>query len=330
MDLSRRQVIVGAAGGTGLLAGARATQNVVLGYGRLTGTNLKQQELEPLVLDGFEPHDGPITTGEGPSIAVRDGDLLLPPEGPDRRQVHPDETTPGRAAEIERELDLPAGSMTEPVADLSAVGRGDVQLEVHPYPAFFARVGSARARPYTVGALRGPRRGDRAAVERVVDADPADTSRLVEALAAGLREHTSYDLARYVAGSIEDNVLFGLLDLRQRFESPTDYGAIAADEDSGLFCYELVYRSIEAFHAVDAPDQAVPVLAGYVHNRRHKHAYTILASVVREAGELVVPVTFVDYTRSTLYDDLNLRGVLGEGLDAYTDRQRVTSIHWAR
>jgi hypothetical protein len=40
-------------------------------------------------------------------------------------------------------------------------------------------------------------------------------------------------------------------------------------------------------------------------------------------------MTFVDYTHSTLYDDFNARGLLGDGVEAYDDRHRATAIEWA-
>jgi hypothetical protein len=64
---------------------------------------------------------------------------------------------------------------------------------------------------------------------------------------------------------------------------------------------------------------------------RHKHVYTALASAyIDDAGTTVLPVTFIDYTHTTLYSDLNATGVLGDGLDAYNDRHRATSIWWER
>ncbi|MFP4591464.1 MAG: hypothetical protein ACLFM8_08405 [Halobacteriales archaeon] len=321
MDLTRRQVLLGAGGAGALLAGGRAVDNVLLGYGVVTGTNLRRQDLDPLVLADLRPRDGPLGR-------VADTDIHL--EGDALRLV----TTDGEDRTVPLDTDLPDASpaVRDAVAgvarDLRDLDRGAATLEYHDYPAFFERLRRADARPLTVGALRGPRRGDPAAVEAVAEVDPARTPELAAALAAGLREHTHYDLPRYLAGSVEDNVLFGLGDLREPFESPTDFEAIADDADSGLFCYELVYRSIEAFHAVAPTSQVVPVLAGYVRDRRHKHAYTALAGAIREAGELVMPVTFLDYTHATLYDDLGVRWLLGDGLDAYTERHRATSLHW--
>jgi hypothetical protein len=49
---------------------------------------------------------------------------------------------------------------------------------------------------------------------------------------------------------------------------------------------------------------------------------------IRVGGELRFPMTFVDYTHTTLYDDVGLTGVLGEGLAAYDDGHRADEIYW--
>ena len=119
-------------------------------------------------------------------------------------------------------------------------------------------------------------------------------------------------------------------DLRQHFETPTDFEALAGGENSGLFCTELTYRGIDAFHSVHPTEQSPPICCAYVRDERHKHAYLALATVLRDDGELVVPMTFVDYTYALLYDDLRLTWLLGEGIEAYTTRHRATEIDWNR
>jgi hypothetical protein len=103
----------------------------------------------------------------------------------------------------------------------------------------------------------------------------------------------------------------------------------AIAEDGGdLFCQEYAWRSIEAFHAVPAHRQTHPVLGGEVIDTRHKHVYTVLGGVVRENDRLEVVATFLDYMHSTLYDDFALRGVLGDGVDAFGERHRATDVVW--
>jgi hypothetical protein len=174
---------------------------------------------------------------------------------------------------------------------------------------------------------RWPWSADPELVARFVDADLAKPEPVLRGLASGFREHAHYDAGRYVAGAVQDNVIFGAANLRESFREPVGFRALLADDGTGMFCYEFTNRSIEALHAVPAPEQRVPVIGARVMDTRHKHAYTAVASVVRDGG-LRVPMTFVDYTHATMYDDFNARGVLGEGLEAYDDRHRATAIDW--
>lgn len=329
MDLTRRQLLAGAVGGGAAIGGGRAIYNVVLGYDRFTGTNLRRQDLDPLVAEYLRPSgervavDGYRVTADGDGVTVEDGDDHV-------TTLDPATDDPADAAAVDDELGLEDGPLEQLVADLGALAAGEVRYVYDSYPAFFELIETGTDRPYTVDALRGGKRADPALIAEVTGADPHDPKAVAEGLVEAFREHTNYDIPRYVAGSVEDNVLLGRRDLRQHFESPTDFEAILADEDSGLFCYELTRRSVEALQATPAPDQTTPVVGGFVRNRRHKHVYTVVASALRVDGELVIPVTFLDYTHSTLYDDLRLRRVLGEGLDAYDDGHRATSIAWYR
>lgn len=331
MDLTRRQLLAAAAGEVALVGSAKAADNVVLGYDRVTGTNLLRQNLAPLVLEDLQPSDGRVASVDGHSIAHRDGVIAVRDGAGDRlATLDPATDTAEEAASVDRELGLSDGPLEALVADLKALGRGNVRVVADSYPAFFDLVEGAESRPDAVSALRGRRTADPETVAAFAGADPTDPKATAEGLVDGFREHTSYDLPRYAAGSIEDNVLLGAYDLRQHFESPTTFDALAAGENDGLFCYELTRRSVEALQAIPAREQTVPVLAGYVKDDRHKHVYTIVASVVRSDDDLVVPVTFLDYTHSTLYDDLRVRRLTGEGLDAYGDRHRATSVAWYR
>ncbi|WP_207586308.1 hypothetical protein [Halomontanus rarus] len=343
MDLTRRQLIAGAVGGGATVGSGGALYNVVLGYDRVTGTNLLRQDLDPMVADGFHPSETHVATVDGYRIEQREGVLSVREAGTDGDPVatlDPATDGPADAAAVDADLGLTDGPLEELVADLGAIAVGDVRFVYDSYPAFFDLIADREPRPYTVSAVRGYRDADPELVGDFADADPRDPKAVAEGLVGGFREHTSYDIERYLAGSVEDNVLFGARDLRKHFESETDFEAILAGEDTGLFCYELTRRSVDALQAVPAPEQTAPVVAGFVKDDRHKHIYTIVASAVRgragggegesETGELIVPVTFLDYTHSTLYDDLRMRRILGEGLDAYGDRHRATGIYWYR
>lgn len=329
VNLTRRNLLAGIGGGAAV-GGGVAVYNVFLGYDRLTGTNLLIQDLDPLVAEGLHPSGEHVAAVDGYRIRWNDGTVSIR-DGDDRiAAFDPTTDDPADAGAVDAELGLSGRPLEQLVSDVGDLETGNVRFVYDSYPAFFERVRVHGGRGYTVSALRGRRTEDPDLIESFAGADPADPEAVAEGLVDGFREHTSYDVPRYVAGSIEDNVLFGVRDLRRHFESPTDFAALVDGEDTGLFCYELTRRSVEALQAVPAPEQSPPVLAGYVKDDRHKHVYTIVASAIREDGELVIPVTFLDYTHSTLYDDLRLRGLLGEGLDAYDDRHRATSIAWYR
>lgn len=329
VDLTRREALR-AIGGGGLALGAgKATDNVFVGYGVLVGTNLLEQDLAALAEETLAPSPFVRRFEDGRRLIYEPGRALLyDADGRVLASQRVPETT-GEAATAPEAL---PDEVTALAADLRTLSDDAYRFSFHDPAAFFDRLDGATVRPTTVAALRG-HRFDPAATDTVrhfADADPADPRAVVRGMVGGFREHSGYDVPRYLAGSVEDNVLFGAVDLRSSFESPTSFDAILAGDNSGLFCYTFAHRSIEALHAVPPHRQTAPVFAGVVTDPRHKHAYTAVASAVRDEGDLVIPVTFVDYTHSTLYDDLNLRGILGEGLAAYDDRHRADEIHWNR
>ncbi|MFB6172621.1 MAG: hypothetical protein ABEJ23_08820 [Haloarculaceae archaeon] len=330
LDLDRRRTLKFLAGGVGAVAAGKATDNVLLGYGVLAGTNLTEQDLAALASSGFLSGRAVAATASGHWLVLADGTLVVKsPSGTELRRLQVAETTPAEARAVDDDLGLAGGPVGQAVADLRDVRAGDVTFAFSNYESFFERVRAAEARPITVGLARGEAGGaDRAVVEKFTGADPTEPEAVIEGLVTGFREYSGYDLERYAAGSIQDNVVFGLVDLRHYFASDVDFRSVMAGDATGMFCYEFTQRSIEALHAAGAVEQRSPVVGGSVWDRRHKHMYTAVASAIREDGDLVVPVTFVDYTHSTLYDDLHLRGVLGEGLEAYDDRHRATEIFW--
>ncbi|WP_435364058.1 hypothetical protein [Haloarchaeobius sp. DYHT-AS-18] len=337
--LSRRRLLAGV-GGLGALGAGKAVDNIFLGYGILMGTNLLTQDTARLAGERLGPTPFETTVADH-ILAVDRGQVHVggADASADPEPVISLAGSPTDAAEVDDEYGLP-GVTTELVRDDPplAAALGDVnatevdglRFEFHQYEAFFERVQEADSRPFSVMRLRGDRYRPigTETIRAFTDADPSDPKAVIEGLVGGFREYSGYDLPRYAAGSLEDNVLMGHGDLRDHFESPTTYDALLSGRNTGLFCYEFVHRSIEALHAVPAHEQTAPVFAGVVTDERHKHAYTAVGSVIREDGELVVPVTFVDYTHSTLYDDLLATGVLGRGLRAYDDRHRASDIYW--
>ena len=324
IDLSRRELLGGVVGGGLTLGGGKAVDNIFVGYGILTGTNLLTQDLERYVRQRF-PTDGVATTLDGYQVGLgADAVTVRALDGTGHRVPVEDASVHGLP-----EVPEPVNGL---VNDLSAIGAGEFEFAFSQTTQFFDRIAGADARPATVDAVRGVRfrTPPIEVVRRFADTDPAAVAPMVEGLAWGFREFSRYDFARYAAGSVEDNVLFGAGDLRDPFRSPAGFEGLLVGENTGLFCYEFAYRSIEAFHAVPPTDQSVPVLGAVVTDARHKHVYTGIASVIREGGNLVVPMTFVDYTHSTLYDDFGFREVLDEGIEAYNDRHRTTDVFWNR
>ncbi len=326
-EFTRRQAVASTGG---LLTGVgafRAIDNIFLGYGETgNGTNLLEQDLaavvtENLVIDYDERiGDHRVRVVEDTLVVGTEQERHLPLDADER----------GTAAELDADLEL-GGRLEALYADVRAVRAGEFRFAFSQPGAFFDRVRTAGARPDVVAALRP--RGDRTVepdvIERFAGVDPRRPEALTDAMVGAFREHASYDFTRYAAGSIEDNVIFGAADLRQHFEHDVSYDALlSGDPETGLFCWEFAVRSMEALEAATPWVQRTPVATAYVRDARHKHAYTGVASAVREDGDLVVPMTFVDYTHSTLYHDLHATELLGRGLAAYDDRHRATHVYW--
>lgn len=328
LQLTRRQALRAAAGGGLVLGAAKAVDNVLIGYGEVVGTNLVDQaasgELASIADVGLHPRRGTEVSLEGASVTLQT-DLVRVHEDGDLLAERP-------LTVIDRSwaagLGLPGG-LRALAANLGAIARDEHSFEFHPVDDFFERVAGASPQSQTVDVLRRWKAAETHQVEAFTQVDPADPRAVLNGLVAGFREHTYYDAPRYLAGSIQDNVIFGAVDLRAPFRDPVDFESIGGDEKVGMFCYEFTHRSLEALHAVPAPEQTVPVLAARVWDKRHKHVYTAVASVVRDDDGLSIPMTFVDYTHTTLYDDARLRGLLGEGFEAYNPRHRATVIHWS-
>ena len=322
-EVSRRDALKAIAGGGLALGGAKAVDNVLVGYGVLTGTNLVDQDLAPLADEEFGPRAGFRVTAGAHEVLTTDGGVRIARDG----EFVAEPAYASLTVATGEEYSLP-DALAGLLADLGAIARDEATFEFHGTDAFFDRIDGAEARPFATEAVRWWPGAGAEVVSEFVDAEPADPQAVLDGLIGGFRHHTFYDVPRYAAGSVQDNVIFGAADLRAPFREPVDFESIVDGPETGLFCYEFTYRSIEALHAVPAADQTVPVVGGAVIDDRHKHVYTAVSSLVREDGALRVPTTFVDYTHTTLYDDLRLRGVMGEGFEAYNRRHRATEINW--
>ncbi|MFC7046272.1 hypothetical protein ACFQH6_13405 [Halobacteriaceae archaeon GCM10025711] len=323
--MERRDVLKLFGGGLLLVGGGKAVDNVLIGYDE----NLLNQDLDSLARERF----GATERWErqvGDHTLDRDGDRLrvLDAAGETSATLSLSSATTAEAAAVDDELGLAGGPVEQIVADIGALRSGDYVFAFSRLDPFFERVHTADARGFTTDLVRSGWATAPDTVREFTGAAPDEPRAVVQGLMEAFNEHTDYDVPRYLAGSITDNVLFGTVPLRKYFRANVSFPALLDDRHAGMFCYEFTYRSMEALHAVPAFDQRTPVVAGRVHDERHKHVYTAIASVVREDGDLVVPVTFVDYTHTTLYDDFNLTPVLGTGLEAYGDRHRATAIYW--
>ena len=322
-DMDRRDFLkLLGVGGVGV-GSYKAVDNVLLGY----GTNLKNQDLSKLASDGLSVAsdysvyvNGYTVSVDGWDVAVGDGSETL-------------DSLSYLTASREEAMVLDSrygleGVVEEIVTDAPRIGDDEYTFEFHNFEDFFDRISSAKTCPFTTDLLRGFGSADREDVAEFVDASPENPKRVLESMESSFVEKSSYDLPRYIAGSITDNIFFKRIRLRPYFEGDVGYESLNSDSPTRMFCYEYVYRSIEALHSVPAHRQEHPVVGFGVHDSRHKHYYTGVASVVEKDGELVIPVTFVDYTRTTLYQDLRLSGILGSSLNAYDSDHRATRIDW--
>lgn len=330
VSLSRRQLLGGLTTGGLAIGSGMAVNNVALGYGIISGTNLLEQDVASLAASGFRSYPFTIRVADTEithipdELIVRD---LTDPTDAVQLQIEPGVRDTARDIDDEHSLD---GILTELATDILAITNGNYSFEFYTITEFFAELSDAQTRGYSTHAVRGLPSADPRLVHEFTDEPPSDTQATITGLVTGFREHTHYDLPRYAAGSIQDNVIFGVKNLRAPFETTTGYETLLGDESIGLFCYDFTDRSIEALHAVPAFHQSIPVVGARVRDARHKHVYTGVASLIREGDKLKVPMTFVDYTHTTIYDDFRLRRVLGEGLNAYNARHRSTLIQWIR
>lgn len=326
--LGRRAWLKRAGAATAGVGAAVAGNNVVLGYGVVSGTNLTEQSIGDIASEPFLelPREAPVPGGR---LRIDRGGDRLSVRGDGVRRLPLAETTPALAREAAAAVAVDPDTVETAVADVLALRRGDVRWEPVEFDAFRGTVAEGTPRPVATGLLRaGYTDGDPETVAAFTGADPTDPVATAYALAGAFRETTYYDVPRYVAGAIQFNVLLDTVEIRKYLRSDTSFEALVEGRTDGMFCQELTHRSIEAFHAPSVLAQSPPVASVIAFDPRHRHNYTAVASVTRRDGELVAPIAFLDYTHSTLYDDLNLRGVLGEGLEAYNSRHRARELAW--
>ncbi|MFW5938154.1 MAG: hypothetical protein ACOCSN_04345 [Halanaeroarchaeum sp.] len=318
--LTRRRLLA-VLGGGALAAAVGRVGYEYTGFGHVTGTNLVDQSLTPLVRRRLGP--SPVTIQLADRRLSFDG-TRVESTSLDGETIH-DVSTAGSDVPDAIADDDP---VTELLADLPILQSGNVTFEFSTVEAFVDRVRRAQARPLSVATLRGGgfRRPELDVLRRFADADPSAIETLISGLADGFRSRTHFDADRYVA-EVAETTLLGRVPLESRVRNSTTFESIL-EGVSGLYCAEYALRSVEAFHAVPPHRQSIPVFAGIVVDARHNHAFTVLGSVIREADRLVVPMTFLDFFYSTLFDTLSLRWAFGGDVDAYDEFHRATAVHY--
>lgn len=325
--MKRRRFLGLLGGGAATVGAGKAIHNAVIGYGKLTGTNLTEQDLIAVSSQPF-PQPSDISVQSDATVTHTDTEMMVETQSTYKYPYNQETSVsdfPPTLSKSEKER------LSATHSDLHDLYTQNFTFKPKSVTNFFETI-SNQVNPYTVSALRGERYKSVQAetIAEFTGTSPTKTQETVTKLAQELRNQTDYDIPRYLAGSVQDNILFGAVDLREPFRSEVSFNNLVKTDDSiGMFCYEFTWRSIEALHSTPAYAQSLPVFAATVIDDRHKHVYTLIGTVYRtKNGDLKIPLTFVDYTHVVLYDDIHARSVLGEGLNAYNERHRATDIWW--
>ncbi len=299
---------------------AKALDNTVLGYGK----NLKSQDLDGAMTAHMRPRPFSVEHEDVEiwSDYVRVG---VDVDGETAGSVWPGDLDGAREIEDEVGVD---GPVVELAREREVLSEGEFDVEFHDYEEFFDLLDDAETLPWAVETVRGHYRDVEPETVEEFAADPRDVRDTVYGLRDAFRRRGHYDIPRYLAGAVEDNLLFGKVDLRRYFEDDVSFEGLM-EEPAGMFCWEYNERVGEALHSVAAHEQEPPVAVVYILDTRHKHAFAGLVSAFRRDDRLVYPTTFVDYTYSTLYSDLHVTSLFKEGLDGYTSRHRADRIYWS-
>ena len=311
--MNRRAFIRRGALGGFTLGIAKALHNTTIGYGQFgIGDNLQTADIEQVA-----KADMPAL--EWRERTIGDQPVRLTPSGiryqRDGRWPRIDEDAPPIVHEFQR--------------DLTAIHADEFTFAFSGIDSFFDTVETADVRPAMVTFLRNSMTADPSLVETVTGVSPTRPQPLLTAFVELFRDRSRYDVPRYVAGSIDDNVLPFDANLRDPFEPDIDFELLASHDDTiGMFCTEYTWLVIEALHSVPAERQTPPVFGVQVRNRRHKHMYNGIGSVIRRDDELIIPMTFADYTDTTLIDDFRAGRFVDDSLDAYDTSHRADQIRW--
>ncbi|MFB6283990.1 MAG: hypothetical protein ABEK59_08685 [Halobacteria archaeon] len=229
-------------------------------------------------------------------------------------------------------IDATVGSQLDllPV-HLDRIRSGEFEVKPMSMDSFFRYTEKNNSNHYATGVLRNKSHVDKKPqITEFSGAQPSDPENFLYSLSDSFQENATYDVHRYVAGSITYHVLMNKYDVRDLLEHDVDYEALNDNEQTAMFCYEFTNRSIEGLHSASPRKQDPPVFAGSVSDRRHKHVYTVVASLVTDGRDVEIPLTFVDYTYKTLYDGVGMDDLLGKDINGYDDHHRITDIYWRR
>lgn len=327
-QFTRRQLLAGGGVGVASVGTAKTADNILIGYGHLSGTNLTQQNLVPIANAGFSPA----------SFEIQRDDIAFIFDGAKIRLIGTDydetlsatEGDTGAAREMDRHNSFSGTPVLELVEDLTAFVDGKFEFEFFSVPEFFSRVSEGTTRPYTALAFRGSSRSTphHTVIREFAAVEPTAVKELIDGLADGFRHYTRYNAERYIARSIQSNLLFNTVSLDSPFTHQTAFEEIMDDPKTPFLCWDFTERSIEAFHAVSPVRQDVPIIAGRVDDARHGHVYTALATVLRQDSSLRIPVTFLDYRNAILFDSGPLSLVFDPDVGAFDARHRATRIRW--
>ena len=318
--LSRRRLLGSLSRALGSGAFARVFYEYT-GFGHLTGTNLREQSLEPLLRANLEPTAVAIPESEV-RVRVEAGNVLVEREAGNVVRIGIDDPTPGAEADLPR-------SVLAAATDLSDLDAGAFSVEFHSLARFFDRLSEVTPRPLAVASLRGSgyRRPTRDAIRTFAGVDPSEIEVLISALATGFRDHSHFDWARYLGEVMRPLRVVKPPGTVNRTPESTRFKALSTGQ-TGLYCYEYALRTVEAVHALPPARQTLPVFGALVIDERHNHAYAGLGSVFRDQEGLHVAMTFVDYFYATVLERYRLRWVLGEGIDAYDRFHRATALYF--
>ncbi|GAA0198700.1 hypothetical protein ACFFQF_15415 [Haladaptatus pallidirubidus] len=132
-NLSRRQVLAAFGGGSVVLGGAKAADNVLIGYGVLVGTNLHDQDLSAVAGERLEPSPFETTVSghrihfDEDEIEVKDGDGW---------EAIPVSASAEDADQLDAELELGGQPLGQIVGDLSAIEADEYRFEFLGYEDF--------------------------------------------------------------------------------------------------------------------------------------------------------------------------------------------------